>query len=236
MRETSIIYLNQVFITNLNDHKTVLSNFNGEFKIKAKVGDVVRFTSIISERRDITITEELLKAPLNFVELKPGYHEIKEVVIRWKPTGNLRHDVLSLKNAEKKLEIAKIVGLPEPKGNGRPPEQALMGLHSGGLSFSLESIYDILSGERKKKQRLYAYEKMMKNVNTVKSYYGTAYFEKMKIPKNMIDNFLQFVYSSDNLNIFIENGNLEAVQPYMEKYLPIYQKRLRDSGLIQISQ
>lgn len=236
MRENSSLYLNQVFVTNVTEHKTIISDYNGEFRINAKPGDKIRFTSIISERQDIEITEALLKNTINFIELKPAYHDIQEVVIGWKPSGNLRKDVLSLKQAEKKIAIASIIGLPEPKGNGTSPMQPIAAFQGGGLSFSIESIYDVLSGERKKKQRLYEYERMMAITGNIKNYFGEDYFIKLKIPVNMIDNFLQFVYSSDNLIPFIEAKNIEATKSYIEKYLPIYLKRLKQSNLMDIAE
>jgi hypothetical protein len=63
-------------------------------------------------------------------------------------------------------------------------------------------------------------------INNTKSYLGEDYFTRLKIPKDLIDNFLQFVYTSDNLLPYIESSNYEAVKLSIDKYLPIYQKRL----------
>lgn len=234
MKDKSVIYLNQVYVTNINLHKTVISDYNGEFKINAKPGDVIRFTSINTERRDFTLSEEQLSNTINFIELKEGYILIPEIVIKFKPTGNLKTDVLALKKEEKALELAKMIGLPEPKGDGNPPQLPVASFAGGGLSFSVESIYDIISGDRKKKQRLYEYEKMSRGITTIKNYFGEEYFTEMKIPKNLIDNFLQFVYTSDNINPYLEVNNIEGTKPYIEKYLPIYLKRLRNSHLLEV--
>lgn len=236
MRESTTLYLNQLFVTNITTQKTVLSNYNGEFKIQAKVGDVIRFTSIITERTDVKITEKLLENTMNFIELKPAYHEIQEVIIGWRPTGNLRRDVTTLKDSKRKMEIASIIGLPAPKGDGTSPDEPIAGFRGGGFSLSVEGIYDLISGERKKKQRLYEYEKMMSATQKIKNYFGEDYFVKLKIPKNMIDNFLQFVYSSDNILVLVEGKNMEATQAYIEKYLPIYIKRLRQSNMMRLGE
>lgn len=236
MRESTTLYLNQLFVTNITTQKTVLSNYNGEFKIQAKVGDVIRFTSIITERTDVKITEKLLENTMNFIELKPAYHEIQEVIIGWRPTGNLRRDVTTLKDSKRKMEIASIIGLPAPKGDGTSPDEPIAGFRGGGFTLSVDGIYDLISGERKKKQRLYEYEKMMSVTKKIKNYFGEDYFVKLKIPKNMIDNFLQFVYSSDNILVLVEDKNMEATQAYIEKYLPIYIKRLRQSNMMGLGE
>lgn len=234
IRDKSSLYLNQFYVTNLNDHKTVLANYNGEFRIAAKQGDIIRFTSIATERRDVTVTNEMLELSKNFVELQIAYYEIQEVIIsKFKPTGNLRKDVAMLKGSEKAFELRKMIGLPEPKGDGNPPEIPVMSFN-GGLSFSIDSIFDLLSGEKKKKERYYQYEKMSKSIEAIQKYFGDDYFIRLKIPKDLIPNFLQFVYSSDNLTIFLESNNIEATKIYIEKYLPIYLKRLRNSNLMQL--
>ncbi|CAA7194758.1 hypothetical protein [Chryseobacterium potabilaquae] len=234
LRDNSVLYLNQVYVTNLTTQKTVLTNYNGDFTIQASTGDIIRFTSIITERKDIQLSPQMFETK-NLIELKIAYHDIQEVIIsRFKPTGNLRYDVNALRKEDKGLALKKVIGLPEPKGDGTSPELPVAGLRDGGLTFSLESIYDILSGERKKKQRYMAYERMNGSVSQIKNYLGTDYFLKFKIPENLIDNFLQFVYTSENLQPYVSAGNFEAIKIPIEKYLPIYQKRLRNSHLQEV--
>ncbi|MGD1319396.1 hypothetical protein [Chryseobacterium sp. 2R14A] len=234
LRDNSSLYLNQVYVTNLTTLKTVLTTYNGDFTINAGPGDVIRFTSIVTERKDVKLTPQMFNSK-NLVELKIAYHDIQEVVIsRFRPTGNLRYDVNSLRKEDKALALKKVIGLPEPKGDGTSPQLPVAGLRDGGLTFSIESIFDILSGERKKKQRLVAYERMSNSVTQVKNYLGKEYFTRFKIPENLIDNFLQFVYTSENIDVYIQSGNIEAVKIPIEKYLPIYQRRLKNSHLQEI--
>ncbi|WBV61985.1 hypothetical protein PFY12_07660 [Chryseobacterium camelliae] len=235
LRDNSILYLNQVYVTNLNTQKTVLTNYNGNFNIEAKLGDVIRFTSIITERKDFKISQQMLGGK-NLIELKIAYYDIQEVLIsRFKPTGNLRYDVNTIRKEDKSLALKKVIGLPAPKGDGTPPELPVAGLRDGGLTFSLESVYDILSGERKKKQRYLAYERMNTSIAQIKNYLGKDYFAKFKIPENLIDNFLQFVYTSENIQPYVLAGNFEAIKIPIEKYIPIYQKRLKNSHLQEIA-
>jgi len=231
LRDNSVLYLNQVYVTNLTTYKTVLTNYNGDFTLQADPGDVIRFTSIVTERKDVKLSPQSFNNR-NLVELKVAYHDIQEVVInRFRPTGNLRYDVNSLRKEDKAYALKKVIGLPEPKGDGTPPELPVAGFRDGGLTFSLESIFDILSGERKKKQRYVAYERMTNSVTQIKNYLGKDYFTRFKIPENLIDNFLQFVYTSENVEVYVQTGNFEAVKLPIEKYIPIYQRRLRNSHL-----
>ena len=235
IRDNSVYYLNQVYVTNITAQKTVYTDYFGSFKIPAKEGDVIRFTSIVTDRKDVVVTADNLQNKSNFVELKIAYYDIQEVVIsRFKPTGNLRKDVSSLKTGEKMLALQKMIGLPSPKGDGLPTQLPAAGFSGGGLTFGLDSIYDILSGEKKKKERANQYEKMNATVTGIKNYFGVEYFTSLKIPAHLIDNFLQFVYSSENLYPYIQANNYEATSIYIEKYLPIYQRRLRNSNLMNV--
>lgn len=233
IRDKSSLYLNQVYVTNINAHKSVLANYNGEFRIAVKEGDILRFTSIATERKDVEVTAQMLGMGKNFIELQIAYYEIQEVILSsFKPTGNLRRDVAMLKSSDKAFELRKMIGLPEPKGDGNSPEIPILGFNQG-LSFSIDSIFDLISGEKKKKERYYQYERMSRNIKNLQDYFGDDYFIKMKIPKELIPNFLQFIYSSDNITDYLETNNYEAAKTYIEKYLPIYLRRLQNSHLMQ---
>lgn len=231
IRDNSLLYLNQVYVTNLTTHKTVLADYQGEFSIPAKSGDIIRFTSIVTERHDVKLSERNIESKRTMVELKVAYHEIREVVIkRFKPTGNFKLDVLSIP-PDKRIALANKIGLPTPKGDGKSPIAPVLNFKNGGAGFSVQSIYDIISGDRKKQERLYAYEGMMNGVKEIRQYFGDEYFIKHKIPENLIDNFLQFVYTSDDLRPVLLNRNFAIIEMSIEKYIPVYEKRLRNSNL-----
>ena len=44
------------------------------------------------------------------------------------------------------------------------------------------------------------------------------------MPVHLVDNFLQFVYTSDNLKIYLDVANYEGNKGFYRKYLPIYQR------------
>ena len=231
IRDNSMLYLNQVYVTNLTTQKTVLADYQGEFSLPANVGDIIRFTSIVTDRRDIPVTQQYLDNKRTMVELTIAYRDIQEVVIkRFRPTGNFKIDVLSIP-ADKRLALQQKIGLPSPKGDGHSPSLPTVNFKNGGIGFSVQNIYDMISGERKKQERLYAYEGMQNGVSAMRQYFGDDYFIRLKIPKNLIDNFLQFVYTSDDLRPVLMNQNFSIAQMSIEKYLPVYLKRLKTSNL-----
>src|SRR5690606_23552070 len=101
---------------------------------------------------------------------------IEEVIIGWKPSGNLKRDVLSLRMPQDDQAIQSMLGLPKPSRRLEPALEPLANLAGGGLSFNVGSIYEAISGDRKKKQRLYEYERMMKGIQAMKDHFGPDYF------------------------------------------------------------
>jgi len=228
LNEDERIFLNHIYVTNLNTEKTILSKINGAFSIPAKEGDIIRFTSFLTQRKDIKITNDILQKTENFIELKQEYNNIEEVVIKFRPTGNLRTDVERLGYKKRPVHIDKIIGLAK-KSKNTTDDDAPMGFKNGGFVLDVNYIYDVISGDAKKKQRLYEYEKAQKSVKNIENYFGKAYFINMKIPENLILDFLLFVYHSDDIYRYTSIENYEAVRPYIDKYLPIYISRLNNN-------
>ena len=208
------IFLNHIYVTNLNTEKTILSKINGAFSIPAKEGDIIRFTSFLTQRKDIKVTNDILQKTENFIELKQEYNNIEEVVIKFRPTGNLRTDVERLGYKKRPVHIDKIIGLAK-KSKNTTDDDAPMGFKNGGFVLDVNYIYDVISGDA--------------SVKNIENYFGKAYFINMKIPENLILDFLLFVYHSDDIYRYTSVENYEAVRPYIDKYLPIYISRLNNN-------
>ncbi|NAW51232.1 hypothetical protein GNY06_07530 [Elizabethkingia argentiflava] len=229
IKDNTAAYLNQIYVTNLNTRITILADYRGGFRIPAQAGDTIRFTSVNTERKDLQLPPQYLRNKKMLIELSVAYREIQELVIhKFKPTGNFKVDVLSTKQ-DKRIALTNKIGLPSPKEGF--PQAPIASLNNGSVQLNIQSVFDIITGERKKQERLYAYEMMLKNVKQLHNYYGDNYFTQMKIPKNLISNFLEFVYTSDDLGRQVKEGNYPLIEMSIQKYLPIYLKRLHNSSL-----
>lgn len=232
--ENSVLYLNQIYVTNLNTRNTVLADYQGHFSLPAKVGDKIRFSSIVTERRDITVTQEMLERQLTMISLEVAYYQIKEVVVgNFKPTGNLEADIRKLPKSQS-LVLAEKIGLPIPKDPDYPSLSSVLDFNNGGLGFNLHSIFDIVSGAKRREERLRTYERMKEGVTAMRKYFGDEFFITKGIPRNLIENFLQFVYTSDNLGPILAVQNFVQAELSIEKFLPVYLKRLKISRLGEI--
>ncbi len=224
------IGLNQVNITNLNTRNTVRADVDGNFTILALSGNTLRFSSYYTERLDIQVDSPNFNQGKT-VMLNLPIHVMKEVRLTGvKLTGNLNQDLQKLEKSSKAQAIKKMVGLPEPKTPDYTdlPSVLSIGDMKGppGIGLNLESLYDVLSGERKKKLRAAKYFTMQKDITRVRQFMGDEYFTSKKIPENLINDFLQFVYTSENGSLIPNPERLGSSQSLIEKYLPIFWKRV----------
>lgn len=222
------IFLNQIHITNLRTGKSVRADFEGRFSLEAQSGDRVVFTSLYTDRK-----EQLLRASdfssEQIIRLSISYFEMKEVVISgFTPTGILQRDVLRLKTGSKKQDLIDKIGLPQAPQRNAVTEEQFLSMNPDGIGLNIISILDALTGERKNKIRAKKYEFMLSQVKKVHSYFGDAYFIEKKIPANRIDDFLQFIYYSEGGKLYDDEFSLNIASIYIDKYLPVYQKRLKN--------
>ncbi len=234
LKDNQSVSLNQVYVTNMRTDQTVLSNIKGNFVLPVKLGDIIRFTSVITNRVDVKIDANLLAKSNNSVFLDVADMEIKEIVLsRFKPSNNYPKDLLKLKiNNDKMERLNRAIGLPN--GKDFEPELDQIASFNNGMVLNINAIYELLSGENKKKKRLYEYEKMKNNLNKINHYYGDIFFINQKIPLRLVNDFLQFVYLSDNIENLVEKHNYASISFYINKYLPIYLQRIKNSNLLEI--
>lgn len=81
-----------VHIVNLNTKLGTVSNDSGEFEMMVSLNDILLFSSIEYERKEVSITGNFLKYKKIVVELISKVNELAEVFIEGL-TGNLNYDL-----------------------------------------------------------------------------------------------------------------------------------------------
>ena len=69
-------------------------------------------------------------------------------------------------------------------------------------------------------------KRMQIGIKNIKAYLGDDYFTRLKVPVHLVDNFLQFVYTSDNLKIYLDVANYEGCKSLYRKIFTYLSKRL----------
>jgi hypothetical protein len=81
-----------VHIVNLNTKLGTLSNDNGAFEMMVSLNDILLFSSIEYERKEIKISNNFIKYKKLVVELIPSVNALNEVFVKGL-TGNLNYDI-----------------------------------------------------------------------------------------------------------------------------------------------
>lgn len=84
--------VSNVHIVNQNTKLGTVSNDNGEFEIMVSLNDILLFSSIEYERKEVSITGNYIKYKRIMVELIPSLNVLDEVFIEGL-TGNLNYDI-----------------------------------------------------------------------------------------------------------------------------------------------
>lgn len=166
------------------------SNENGEFKISAKLGDSITFSSIEYQNRIIAVTENHINNNAITVYLEPGFNELDEVEI-------LQKMRLEFNNIA--LDRRAILDTDEIDKSAAPnlDQQMHQGYMTNGMS--LIGIYNLLTKNSRARKRTANDEKNQiehfkaELPNTLKKLYGVDFFtDWLYIPKDEVDLFLDY--------------------------------------------
>lgn len=201
-------------VVNIHTDDKILTNEQGQFTIKAEVNDELRFVSYRFDRESKRITSVDLTNAIT-VYMHPKITEIEAVKIPYKPTGDLSKDINKLSRVDKGQIVEDAIGLP--RNVEKPREKAadvkkdvLLPILLGQVNFS--AIYDVVSGDARRKKNLYQYEDKMEKMNWIKSHFDENFFEENKVPKGKIDEFLYFCLIDPNLQIAFREKNAQKAE------------------------
>lgn len=215
VRTEDDIPLENVLIINIKTGAKTNSSNTGAFSIEAKVSDEIRLVRKGYDRLSYLIKANDFGQILNFKMTKTPT-EIQEVVI----------SKISKKNLEK---LKESIGVPAPAEKSRPKvpttKQVLMPILGGRLD--IQGIYDLASGDARRKKNLYKYEDFEENVMWIKDRIEPKFFIDKGVPEERVIEFIGFTITERNDIIsLIKKRNILKVEEVLERVLPTYLSRL----------
>lgn len=225
--------LNGVLVMNMASSERVVSDNEGNFSIPAKIGEELRFIRKGHERASVVVqVEHFQYFPL--VKLKSIVQEIPQVEIL-ALSGNLAKDS-KLFNKENKVEkLRKQIGVPAPPEKPREKVYEVkdifpsFGVGTMIAQIDIQAMYDVLSGENKKKKRLYEFEDMQDNIKWLRRELGEDYFKEMDIPENKISEFILFAITNDTkIANYVKAKNSGEIMLRLENVIPVFKERLQN--------
>lgn len=218
-----------VLVFNMKTEEKSYTNLNGEFSIDANAKDELRFVRQGFERSSKLLTSQEVYTPFSITIFRT-VQEIEEVKVpAVRLTGDLNKDSRNLAKFDKVANLQREVGVPEPPEKPRETpsdfkNDVLVALL--GLSLKPQAIYNLISGDARRKKAQYRYDDLQDNILWIKGKVGEEYFIKMEIPKEKISEFLQFSLGiKPEINKYIKSQNLSKVLFILEDTLPEYLNR-----------
>lgn len=214
---SSNIAIGNVHIVNQNTKLGTVSNDNGEFEMMVSLNDILLFSSIEYERKEISITGNFLKYKKIVVELIPSVNELNEVFIEGL-TGNLNYDINKVPIDTLPKHFFKIN--PGDLKKALPPD-----LH-GTKKAPYVGFFPPASGSIPLPDARYEAEQRLKREISRKKQFpskiikqlGLDYFtDKLHIPEEKIDNFLVYCENRNIIAAFYKNNLLEVIQILREE-------------------
>lgn len=217
--------LSNVLVRNMKTGAESYTVIDGSFSVTGSRGDEIRFIKANFERVAVRFNEEISrKITIALIRVAVLIEEIKLPSIRL--TGDLNKDAAALSRIDKIEKLQAEIGVPKPpeKSREKPAEfknDVLMPLLA--LSLKPEAIYDLISGDARRKKSLYRYEDLRDNIAWIKKRMDDDYFTESGIPAEHIDRFLTFALTEDvTINGAVKANNLSKVLFRIEPLMPVY--------------
>lgn len=201
-----------VHIVNQNTKLGTVSNDNGEFEMLVSLNDILLFSSIEYERKEVSITGNYLKYKKIVVELIPSVNALNEVFIEGL-TGNLNYDIkkVPLDTLPKHSFFLKPGDLkkalpPDLHGSKKAPYVGFFPPIPGSVSLP-DAGYE---AEQRLKREI---SRKKQFPSKIVKQLGLAYFtDKLQIPEDKINHFLAYCEDRNIINEFYKNNLLEVIR------------------------
>jgi len=221
--------LENIHVINVNSNKGTITTSKGEFKLFVKENDTLHFSGIQFENKKICITNlDVLNKSIT-IYLISKVNRLDEIVI--KEPKNIAVE-LGLPNAGKK-KLTKLEAREIYYSQASVPVIILLTLLN--KKGSIEDLYHIISGNRKRDRKLKALleaDKLaaynQKAIQKMRFYFKDVFFTKtLEIPEDKIDYFIEYCLAKGIIDLYIKERNLE-IMDILIKESEAYLKEMKD--------
>jgi hypothetical protein len=193
-----ILKLDGIYVINLKTEQAVFTDEEGNFSIKANVGDTLVFSGLQFKRKEVVVVEENISNKKMDVHLMATYQELNEVVIRnygsinavslGIVSSNLRHYT----PAERKLATASSSRL-NPQG--------------------LDPIINLISGRTAMLKKEVEVEKKENYIVMLEKMFDRDHFiNTLHLPLDYINGFKYYVVENKRFTQILESKNLTTIE------------------------
>lgn len=211
-----------IHIINISAEKGTLTEKSGEFTLEAREGDLLLFSSVQFQKKEIKVTSEILSAGYIEIELTKDLTELDEVRLH-QLSGNLANDIVDIKTFDPGI-IGFALSDKEPLS---VEERKLFAITSP--DDPVGTLYGIISGQKKMYEKAIENNKLTAVVYKARDFIPDEYFTETLLlnPTKIMDflyycslkpNFKELVNKNDPLFLieFLE-GMINAYNEFVEE-------------------
>ncbi|MCF6296946.1 MAG: carboxypeptidase-like regulatory domain-containing protein [Flavobacteriaceae bacterium] len=220
--------IENVHIINKTTSKGTISNYNGKFNISVKENDTLIFSSIQYKTKWIIVNNQQLKNKSLKIILFQKTNNLPEVIVKnmAKSLGLPNADKTPLNKLERNLNAysqksAPLVFL----------DALLLGPILNNIPFvkqrkgGIDDIYNIISGNRKRDQKLkklidedQELETNQKYIQNIRNHFQDDFFiNTLHIPKEKINLFIDYCLPKNIIYLFNKKRHVEVVNIFIKE-------------------
>lgn len=215
-----------VYVTNKRTNHTTKSNFAGTFFIQVQPNDTLIFRSDWYENRNIILRPVLYNKDQIVVHLAIKTINLSEALITKKLTGILEKDVTIGKREDDVTRLYRLLNVNPDIKPMKDTAALKTGLFNGDIRLTgmdVGRIYDVFSGDLRKRKALIDYENKAYKISEIRAYYGDNYFKiDLNIPGYKINEFIETALLNTNNKQYLFNPNYFLVQTILKDYSQTY--------------
>ncbi|MBD0836410.1 hypothetical protein ICJ84_13290 [Aestuariibaculum suncheonense] len=204
----SLVEVENIHVLNKAEQDFTITNAKGEFKIKAKLNDTIRFSSLVHQSKYVIVDKNIMLFKAMRVMLEEQVNELDEVVVGKVLTGNLFLDINSV---DSKAPINFFdVGIPGYTGRIKTQSERRLSQASdlnptaggslGGLggSVSGDALINAITGRTKMLKKRVAHEESEALMRNIKARLAADFFRSNPLEEEFRMEFLYFCADDPN--------------------------------------
>lgn len=212
-------------VVNITKQKGTITNRDGVFEILASVNDTINVSAVQYESRQFVVNKTIFNRKKITLYLIPKVTALEEVNIsNIDLTGNILRDVGST-TFEKKL-TPKELGIPENTAPERTVEERrYYTAVTSGSGIPLDGLINSITGRLKMLKKHIEVSRFAKKIQDTRVLYSdTIYMSKLKIPEELIEDFVYYTFEDESATQFVDNGDALGLLDLMIEKAAVYRK------------
>ena len=212
-------------VVNITMQKGTITNQEGEFEILARVNDTINVSAVQYESRQFVVNQTMFNRKKISLYLIPKITALEEVNIsNIDLTGNILRDVGST-TFERKV-TARALGIPENTAPERTVEERRYHTavtSSGGIP--LDGLINSITGRLKMLKKHIEVSRFAKKIQDTRIQYSDSiYMEKLKIPGDLIEDFVYYTFEDEGAQEYVNTGDALGLLDFMIVKSKAYRK------------